>query len=159
MADPNQAEGSTYVRPKHFGKIEIIKKDASGAPVVYLRRWYLWRCKAFSVRIHHIMLPDLDRDPHDHPWPFLSIILKGGYREHWCPVEQYTADSPHHMVMNKMWLGFFTRHIGWYSFHRSTDLHAIQAFDNGRDVWTLFLTGRESRVVGIQDTAGLGSLG
>lgn len=33
------------------------------------------------VRIHNILRKDHDRHPHDHPWSFISVILKGGYDE------------------------------------------------------------------------------
>lgn len=50
--------------------------------VPYLIRWTLefLTCKWFSVKIHKILLSD-DDCLHDHPWNFLSIILKGGYWE------------------------------------------------------------------------------
>lgn len=34
-----------------------------------------------AVRLHHIARADLDRDCHDHPWTFISIVLRGGYVE------------------------------------------------------------------------------
>ena len=34
-----------------------------------------------AIRIHHILRSDLGRDPHDHPWPYVTVILKGGYWE------------------------------------------------------------------------------
>jgi hypothetical protein len=34
-----------------------------------------------AVRVHEILRSDEGRDPHDHPWPFLTIILRGGYWE------------------------------------------------------------------------------
>ncbi len=48
---------------------------------VYLRRWYLIHTPWFGVYVHNILRPDGDRDMHDHPWPFISIILKGWYLE------------------------------------------------------------------------------
>lgn len=49
--------------------------------VVYLRRFFLWRSKSGSVYLHHFFRSDDDPDPHDHPWDFTSLILKGGYRD------------------------------------------------------------------------------
>lgn len=46
----------------------------------YLIRYTLFKCKWFAIRIHHILLSD-DDCLHDHPWDFVSIILKGGYYE------------------------------------------------------------------------------
>lgn len=40
------------------------------------RRWFPW-----SLRIHHIMVPDSDRDMHDHPWNARTVILRGWYIE------------------------------------------------------------------------------
>lgn len=34
-----------------------------------------------AIRVHEILRSDLGRDPHNHPWPFVSIILKGMYIE------------------------------------------------------------------------------
>lgn len=64
---------------------KIIRRD-DGSP--YLIRYHLFGCRWFKVRLHHILLSDPDC-LHDHPWDFISIILKGGYREHysysqWC---------------------------------------------------------------------------
>lgn len=34
-----------------------------------------------SARVHEILSSDTGRDPHDHPFNFLTIILRGGYHE------------------------------------------------------------------------------
>lgn len=39
-------------------------------------KWSPW-----SIRIHHIMRPDADRDLHDHPWNARTVILRGWYTE------------------------------------------------------------------------------
>jgi len=44
-------------------------------------RYVLFRCAAFGVYLHHFMRSDYDRALHDHPWPFVALILKGGYIE------------------------------------------------------------------------------
>lgn len=49
---------------------------------VYLRRWHLIpRNKFFNVYLHQFLGSDDDRALHDHPWPFLSWIIKGEYDE------------------------------------------------------------------------------
>lgn len=51
----------------------------------YLHRYYLFlkdrKWFPFNVTLHKIVKSD---DPifHDHPWPFMTIVLKGGYWEH-----------------------------------------------------------------------------
>lgn len=57
---------------------------------VYLRRWYLmppceregfWKNFPIGVKLHEIRKSDRGRHLHDHPWPFVSVILRGGYWE------------------------------------------------------------------------------
>lgn len=48
---------------------------------IYLIRYSLFSCPWFAVKLHKILLSD-DDCYHDHPWSFISIILKGGYIEH-----------------------------------------------------------------------------
>lgn len=55
---------------------------------LYLRRWYIVNFWFFRIFVHKIARSDDDPDPHDHPWSFLSIILKNGYVD-----QSYTFDS------------------------------------------------------------------
>ncbi|WP_122544326.1 hypothetical protein [Pseudomonas viridiflava] len=60
---------------------------------VYMGRWWLFnaydrethlgriRWCPWSIRVHHIMRPDADRDLHDHPWDARTVILRGWYTE------------------------------------------------------------------------------
>lgn len=47
---------------------------------LYLTRYTLLRLPFLRIRLHHIFLSD-NECLHDHPWDFMSIILKGGYWE------------------------------------------------------------------------------
>lgn len=47
---------------------------------LYLTRYTLLRLPFLRIRIHHIWTSD-DWCLHDHPWHFMSIILKNGYTE------------------------------------------------------------------------------
>lgn len=54
--------------------------------VLYLRRFYLWRSswigKNFGeLYLHKIHRSDDDREPHDHPWNFRTVVLSGGYTD------------------------------------------------------------------------------
>lgn len=62
---------------KFFQKKVITREDKKP----YLIRFTLFPCRFFSVKVHKILLSDYDCH-HDHPWAFISIILKGGYVEH-----------------------------------------------------------------------------
>ena len=48
---------------------------------LYLRRLRIVSCPWFGIYIHWFEASD-DDSLHDHPWPFLSFILWGGYWEH-----------------------------------------------------------------------------
>lgn len=63
----------------------IIRRDEDGEPYL-IRRTILTLGSWFSIKYHQILLSD-DFCPHDHPWGFITIILKGGYYE-WTPIEQ-----------------------------------------------------------------------
>lgn len=48
----------------------------------YLLRWYVIpRNPLFNVYLHKFLRDDDDRALHDHPWWFISLILRGGYVE------------------------------------------------------------------------------
>jgi hypothetical protein len=51
----------------------------------YMNRWWLLKPRKWlpiSARVHEIIRSDDDRALHDHPWSYVSIILRGGYWEH-----------------------------------------------------------------------------
>jgi hypothetical protein len=49
----------------------------------YMNRWWLlpYAKNRPAVRIHEILRSDDDRAFHDHPWNYITVILKGGYWE------------------------------------------------------------------------------
>lgn len=49
--------------------------------LVYLHRWGLSHDRIGGVLLHRMDAPDPGIDLHDHPWWFVSIIIKGGYVE------------------------------------------------------------------------------
>lgn len=44
-------------------------------------RFFIVNTERFGIYLHRIDRPDLDRDCHDHPWSFVTIVLRGGYKE------------------------------------------------------------------------------
>lgn len=85
--DKEQEEGYTGENEDwfQFNKRIVIRREDNGEPYL-IRRTLISFGKWFSIKYHQILLSD-DLCPHDHPWPFLTIILKGGYYE-WSPVMQ-----------------------------------------------------------------------
>lgn len=53
-------------------------EGADGSP--YMVRYTLWKTKRGGIYVHNILRDDED-EPHDHPWDFTSVILRGGYYE------------------------------------------------------------------------------
>jgi hypothetical protein len=66
-----------------LGRYRLIPDRRTGAN--YMHRYYLFlkdrHWFPFNLTLHKIVRSD---DPvfHDHPWPYMTIILKGGYWEH-----------------------------------------------------------------------------
>jgi len=80
MKTTNEDERYTGENEKliEINKRIVIRRE-DGVPYL-IRRSFLTLGKWFSIKYHQI----LESDPkctHDHPWPFLTIILKGGYYE------------------------------------------------------------------------------
>ncbi len=66
-----------------LGRYRLIPDRRTGED--YMHRYYLFlkdRNKfPFNVTLHKIVKSD-DPIMHDHPWPYLTIVIKGGYWEH-----------------------------------------------------------------------------
>jgi hypothetical protein len=76
-----------------------------------------------SIRLHKIMVPDRDRDQHDHPWNARTFILRGWYWE---------RRSFHNM---------FLRKAGQTATIKFEEYHNITQVSPG-GVWTMFVTGK-----------------
>ena len=67
------------------GRKRIVPDRQSNEP--YLERYYVFLKDRdrfpFNVFLHKFLKSDPD-DVHDHPWPYATLILKGGYWE-WLP--------------------------------------------------------------------------
>lgn len=73
----------------------------------YLVRLRIVQTPWFGIYLHDIHKDDGDRAPHNHPWAFLSIVLRGYYTERlypdpeWRPdhyvLQTHTARSAHRM--------------------------------------------------------------
>lgn len=47
----------------------------------YLVRWRIIQTPWFGIFLHRMGTPDSRPTLHDHPWGFLSLVLRGGYVE------------------------------------------------------------------------------
>jgi len=73
------AEVAGGTRSGRWAFLEGFDIGAEGDP--YLDRLRIVQTPWFGIYLHHIHRPDADRDPHDHPWTFASLVLAGSYEE------------------------------------------------------------------------------
>lgn len=115
---------------------ELDPEDPSMKPLTW-RRPLGWLLQLFgiAVRIHHIA--DIDRDLalHDHPWSFISVVLRGSYCET-RPVRRSPCFLPEPVGVEDFTYNFRT--TGSIAYRRATDRHRI--VDVRPDTWTLFIT-------------------
>lgn len=110
------------------------KNDGTG-PVVFRSRPFTWVAQkiGLAARVHNIRSSDDDRAPHDHPWPYLTIVLLGGY---WELIPVYSKETGVYLGMSRNWRG-----PGSTIYRKATSMHILE-LPEGRDAWTLFMTGK-----------------
>ena len=114
----------------------IIMDRVSKEPL--LTRYYIFlkdRTKfPFNVFIHKFHKSDPD-DVHDHPWPYATLILAGGYYE-WTPVFDKNGKK---IAETCAWRGpGHFRTAGANSYHRIV-------LDPAVTCWTMFMPGPQKR--------------
>lgn len=120
-----------------FQRFEIPNYDGDGN---YLTRWRVVQTPLCALYLHRFTSPDPRPTLHDHPWHFVSIVLRGGYTERRLNRRTLAVDEAHRV-----------RRINVV---RATDGHAIVSLDRN-PTWTLLLVGRRHRHWGyIEQKAG-----
>ena len=121
---------------ERLGRKRIVMDRVEDKP--YLERYYLFLKDRdnfpFNIFLHHFLKSDPD-DVHDHPWPYATLILKGGYYE-WIP--QFNSDGQKIGEL-QIWRG-----PGHFRISGATSYHRIE-LDPGVDCWTLFMPGAKVR--------------
>ena len=117
----------TRVLDRLFEK-ECIQHD--GTPVMY--RWILARRgHGAGIYIHHFVMSD-GREMHDHPKPFTTVGLKGGYRE--ASAEPGDLKHIRHTEYRAPWMRRFPPH----------HIHRV-ILEPDKTCWTLAIVGAKSR--------------
>lgn len=138
--DPNDAN---YMERYWFwNPYETVTDINPDNPRDFCTQWH--ERKLPSIRVHHIKMSDSGKECHDHPWWFLTIILKGSYIETRPIFEKvWFGDST---VETGKVIGFeSTRHgPGSILFRSAYDFHRIDLDPSSPDgAWTLFTTGKK----------------
>ena len=110
-----------------------------GSP--YLVRWQLLSTPLGRVYLHRFLAPDA-QCPHDHPWPFVSLVLWGGYWE-----QSFGRGRPGTGTLT--WRGTLS-----IARRHADDVHRIARLHPARPTWTLVITGRRQRRWGYWGAAG-----
>jgi hypothetical protein len=104
----------------------------------YLERYYVFLKDRdwfpFNIFIHKFLKSDPD-DVHDHPWPYATLILKGGYYE-WTPQFNTKGEK---IAEERMWRG-----PGHFRVCSASSYHRIE-LDPAVECWTLFMPGPQKR--------------
>lgn len=113
----------------------------------YMLRWWLvpYGTGPFGVsaRIHEILRSDDDRHFHDHPWWYVTIILRGGYWEVTpAIIELWRGHWVNIGVVKREWRG-----PGTVLFRRAKTWHRLE-IPEGQTCTTLFITGPYSNAWG-----------
>ena len=104
----------------------------------YLERYYLFlkdrKTFPFNVFLHKFLKSDPDH-VHDHPWPYATLILKGGYYEY---VPQFNEQG---IKVGEIcsWRG-----PGHFRICKESSYHRIE-IKPGIECWTLFMPGPQRR--------------
>jgi hypothetical protein len=99
-------------------------ENAAGS--VYMRRYKLLKTRWGNIYLHEILRSDEDKCLHDHPWPFITIILRSGYRE-------------------QLPSGTFWRRPGTLLLRPARSAHRIEV---DKPAWSLVIVGRKWRAWG-----------
>ena len=102
-----------------------------------LERWRLTQTPLFGIYVHFIHREDLDRVPHDHPWRFWSLVLRGGYTEE---LHERPGSGSARLVSWHRW-----------SVHHFPMHHAHRIIGVAPRTVTLVVVGRKRRVWGFYD--------
>ena len=113
----------------------------------YLERYYLFlkdrKRFPFNVFLHKFLKSDPD-DVHDHPWPYFTLILRGGYWE-WIPQFNSKGEKVGEL---SVW-----RSPGHFRFCKASSYHRIE-LDPTVTCWTLFCPGPQQKDWGFLSKGG-----
>ena len=100
----------------------------------YLTRWTILGGKQFAVYLHKFHRSDRD-DLHDHPWPFITIILWRGYID----VSDVVC-GPGECGRDRLFRSRKRMRPGMVAFRKATHRHKVELI-NGRSAWSLVIRG------------------
>jgi hypothetical protein len=128
---PNNETGSRWAILR---RVEV--RESGNPEHLLITRYRIVTTPLFGVMVHALESPDDTRNLHNHPWPFFTLILRGGYDQLFSSsLDDAVADAESNQsqqtkVMLPGSFGWMTRN----EFHAIAKLHRSPT-------WTLFITG------------------
>lgn len=135
MAERRLASGRSG-RWAFMDRFEVPQYDGDGT---YLTRWRVIQTPLGGLYVHRFTGPDPRLTLHDHPWSFLSIVLRGGYVERRLDPETMQVNEVHTV---RRWNRI-----------RASEAHSIVRLLRV-PTWTLMLVGRRVRTWGYLEPVG-----
>lgn len=132
------------------GRWAFMSRKVIGSPDnPMMVRWRLIQTPWGGIYLHFIHREDLDRMPHDHPWVFRSLILRGAYTEEYYPDVRLIGSKSYvgtDRRQNRTWRIGQRHTFPAGAAHRITKTHG--------KITTLVVVGPKFRTWGFYDGAG-----
>lgn len=129
---------------------KVLKITGSGGEDdIYLIRYYVLKSKWYNIFIHQFLRSDRD-DMHDHPWNFVTYLVKGSYLEKRWNHETQCVDSIYRANYQDTY-GYGPVTKNRLVFRKATDQHQVvvdcdlKEAEKDQAALTLFVSGPTKR--------------
>lgn len=121
---------------ERYVEVEIIGQEA--CPL--MMRWEFLDVGFLKAMVHYFPAEVSDRDPHDHPRPFVTLVLRGNYRdESWVPLP-FDERQESEVQTGSLGVPAMERlHAGSFRYRSAEHLHIVETDAVG--CWTLVVMG------------------
>lgn len=119
--------------------------EATGCgPVSFFKRPIAWTLQRFgiAIRVHEILRSDTADIFHDHPWPYITVLLRG----------RYVEETPIYDKSDLYWgSNKCDYHAGHILFRKAQSWHRLEILPE-ETCFTLFITGKKKQGWGFLTT-------
>lgn len=127
MSKPQSQRSSRWAFMERFEVPDLDHPERT-----YLSRLRIVQTPWCALYLHRMDTPDSRPTLHDHPWSFVSFVLRGGYVEQRLNLKTRAVERKHRRRLNVM---------------RRDDAHYIERLDR-TPTWTLLFVGARRRTWG-----------
>lgn len=156
LAHPKKGDMNRYQIRRIKKHLAVKWGERLGRPECpYMRRWAVV-AGLFSIRVHHFYRSDDERAFHDHPWWFVTLVVKGGYTDvSGDTISLCSRCFPNEPPDQNCYICHGERHyierldhlrLGSIRFRRAKHQHTVRTDPGG--AWTVLVTGPNIRTWG-----------